>query len=142
MVGHRIDFIAGLSAGALAASWVMKGAMESKAFAAWIEQVRIPELEPGPVFIPGPLAAYRNDRAAKAMRNAGGGGLFLPPRSPDLNPIESAFPKRKAHPRRIGARPSQTCSTPSPISAHFSWQKSAGTPPRPPRYVAGEQPGA
>ena len=50
------------------------------------------------------LATHKNAAAAKAMRKAGCWFLFLPPYSPDLNPIEMAFSKLKAHLRRIGAR--------------------------------------
>jgi transposase len=50
------------------------------------------------------LATHRNAEAAKALREAGCWFLYLPPYSPDLNPIEMAFSKLKAHLRRIGAR--------------------------------------
>jgi len=50
------------------------------------------------------LATHKNAEAEKAMRKAGCWFLFLPPYSPDLNPIEMAFSKLKAHLRRIGAR--------------------------------------
>ncbi len=97
-------FIAGLSAGALIAPWVIKGAMDGEAFAAYVEQVLVPELEPGTVVILDNLATHKNAAAARAMRKAGCWFLFLPPYSPDLNPIEMAFSKLKAHLRRIGAR--------------------------------------
>jgi len=97
-------FIAGLSADALIAPWVIKGAMDGEAFKAYVEQVLIPELEPGTVVILDNLATHKNAAAAKAMREAGCWFLFLPPYSPDLNPIEMAFSKLKAHLRRIGAR--------------------------------------
>ncbi len=54
--------------------------------------------------IPDNLATHRNAEAAKAMRRAGCWFLFLPPYSPELNPIEMAFSKLKAHLRAIGAR--------------------------------------
>lgn len=97
-------FIAGLSADALIAPWVIKGAMDGGAFAAYVEQVLLPELEPGTVIILDNLATHKNTAAAKAMREAGCWFLFLPPYSPDLNPIEMAFSKLKAHLRRIGVR--------------------------------------
>lgn len=97
-------FIAGLSAGALIAPWVIKGAMDGAAFAAYFEKVLVPELAPGTVVILDNLATHKNAAAAKAMREAGCWFLFLPPYSPDLNPIEMAFSKLKAHLRRIGAR--------------------------------------
>lgn len=97
-------FIAGLSADAMIAPWVIKGAMDGPAFAAYVEKVLVPELTPGTVVILDNLATHRNADAAKAMRNAGCWFLFLPPYSPDLNPVEMAFSKLKAHLRRIGAR--------------------------------------
>ena len=97
-------FIAGLSFEALVAPWVIKGAMDGDAFAAYIEHVLVPELEPGTVVILDNLATHKNAAAAKAMRDAGCWFLFLPPYSPDLNPIEMAFSKLKAHLRRIGTR--------------------------------------
>lgn len=50
------------------------------------------------------LATHKNAAATRAMRDAGCWFLFLPPYSPDLNPIEIAFSKLKAKLRRIGAR--------------------------------------
>ncbi|WP_372570727.1 transposase [Ruegeria jejuensis] len=75
--------------------------MDGEAFAAYVEKVLVPKLEPGTVVI---LDTHKNAAAAKAMRDAGCWFLFLPPYSPDLNPIEMAFSKLKAHLRRIGAR--------------------------------------
>ena len=97
-------FVAGLTADALIAPWVIKGAMDGPAFAAYVEQVLVPELAPGTVVILDNLATHKNAAAAKAMREAGCWFLFLPPYSPDLNPIEMAFSKLKAHLRRIAAR--------------------------------------
>ena len=97
-------FIAGLTADALIAPWVIRGAMDGPAFAAYIEKVLVPELTPGTVVILDNLATHRNKEAKATMRAAGCWFLFLPPYSPDLNPIEMAFAKLKAHLRRIGAR--------------------------------------
>ena len=97
-------FIAGLTADALIAPWVIKGAMDGPAFAAYVEKVLVPELAPGTVVILDNLATHRNKDAEAAMRAAGCWFLFLPPYSPDLNPIEMAFAKLKAQLRRIGAR--------------------------------------
>jgi len=97
-------FIAGLGADSMIAPWVIKGAMNGAAFAAYVEKVLVPELSPGTVVILDNLATHKNAAAAKAMRDAGCWFLFLPPYSPDLNPIEMAFSKLKAHLRRIGAR--------------------------------------
>ncbi len=97
-------FIAGLTHQSLIAPWVIKGAMDGEAFAAYIREVLAPELEPGTVVICDNLATHKNVEAAAALREHGCWFLYLPPYSPDLNPIEMAFAKLKAHLRRIGAR--------------------------------------
>ena len=96
--------IAGLSADALIAPWVIKGAMDGGAFAACIEQVLAPEPEQGTVVMLDNLTMHKNAAANRAMRKAGCWFLFLPTYSPDLNPIEMAFSKLKAHLCRTGAR--------------------------------------
>ena len=97
-------FIAGLTPDGLIAPWVIKGAMDGPAFAAYVEKVLVPELIPGTVVILDNLATHRNAEAAKAIKQAGCWFLYLPPYSPDLNPIEQAFSKLKAHLRKVGAR--------------------------------------
>lgn len=96
--------IAGLTHEALVAPWVIKGAMDGPAFAAYVREVLIPEIEPGTAVILDNLATHRNKEAAEALRKHGCWFLYLPPYSPDLNPIEQAFSKLKAHLRRLGAR--------------------------------------
>jgi len=96
--------IAGLTTDALIAPWVIKGAMDGPAFAAYVREVLVPEIEPGTVVILDNLATHRNKEAVAALRDHGCWFLYLPPYSPDLNPIEQAFSKLKAHLRRIGAR--------------------------------------
>ena len=101
---HTQTLIAGLTHEALIAPWVIKGAMDGAAFAAYVREVLIPEIAPGTAVILDNLATHRNKEAAAALRAHGCWFLFLPPYSPDLNPIEQAFSKLKAHLRRIGAR--------------------------------------
>ena len=96
--------IAGLTQNALIAPWVIKGAMDGPAFAAYIQDVLILEIAPGTAVILDNLATHRNKEAAAALKAHGCWFLYLPPYSPDLNPIEQAFSKLKAHLRRIGAR--------------------------------------
>lgn len=97
-------FIAGLTHDSLIAPWVIKGAMDGPAFEAYIREVLAPELKHGTAVICDNLATHRNKAAAQALRDVGCWFLYLPPYSPDLNPIEQAFSKLKAHLRRIGAR--------------------------------------
>lgn len=97
-------FIAGLTHEAMIAPWVIEGSMDAEAFKTYITYVLIPELQPGTVVILDNFATHKNKEAAKILKQAGCWFLFLPPYSPDLNPIEMAFSKLKAHLRRIGAR--------------------------------------
>ena len=97
-------FIAGLTQNALIAPWVITGAMNGRAFDTYIATQLAPMLAPGTVVILDNLSTHKSPRAAEALRRHGCWFLFLPPYSPDLNPIEMAFSKLKAHLRRIGAR--------------------------------------
>jgi len=115
-------FVAGLPSEGLIAPWVIKGAMDGPAFATCVRDVLAPELTPGTVVILDTLATHRNVAATKAIRAAKCWFLYLPPCSPDPNPIEQAFSKRKAHLRKMGARtfddlfkaPGDICSMFSP----------------------------
>ena len=97
-------FIAGLTHDQLIAPWVIKGAMDGAAFATYIAEVLVPEIEPGTVVICDNLATHKNAQAAATLSAHKCWFLYLPPYSPDLNPIEQAFSKLKAHLRRIRAR--------------------------------------
>ncbi|WP_204326007.1 transposase [Sulfitobacter sediminilitoris] len=89
---------------ALIAPWVIRGAMDGPAFAAYLRQVLVPEIAPRTVVIRANLASDRNKEAAEVLRAHGCWFLYLPPYSPDLSPIEQAFSKLKAHLRWIDAR--------------------------------------
>ena len=97
-------FIAGLRFDKLIAPWVLNGPMNKAAFDIYVETQLAPELSPGDVVILDNLSSHKSPRAVQALRTRGAWFLFLPPYSPDLNPIEMAFSKLKAHLRRIGAR--------------------------------------
>lgn len=90
-------FIAGLTQEALIAPWVIDGAMDGAAFDVYVETQLAPHLEPRTVVILDNLGTHKSARAAHALRNRGCWFLFLPSYSPDLNPIEQAFAKLKAH---------------------------------------------
>ena len=89
--------IAGLSCEGVVAPWVISGAMDRAAFDTYIEKVLIPELEPGSVVILDNLATHKSGKATELLKAHGCWFLFLPAYSPDLNPIEMAFSKLKAH---------------------------------------------
>lgn len=97
-------FIAGLAHDGLIAPWVIEGAMNGAAFATYVETQLAPALQPGTAVILDNLSTHRNEHAAAALRKRGCWFLFLPPYSPDLNPIEQAYAKLKALLRKTGAR--------------------------------------
>ena len=97
-------FIAGLRSDGLTAPWVIDKPMNRVIFETYIETQLAPTLKPGDVVILDNLGSHKSEKAAAVLRERGAWFLFLPPYSPDLNPIEMAFAKLKANLRRIGAR--------------------------------------
>lgn len=101
---HTQTFIAGLRCDGLVAPWVVNGAMDGEAFATYVETQLAPTLHKGDVVILDNLNTHKNPKAAAALAARGAWFLFLPKYSPDLNPIEMAFSKLKAHLRKAAAR--------------------------------------
>ncbi len=97
-------FIAALRSDGLTAPWVIYGPINRAAFDIYVETQLAPTLQKGDVVILDNLAVHKSPRAAAILKERGAWFLFLPPYSPDLNPIEMAFSKLKAHLRRAGAR--------------------------------------
>ena len=97
-------FIAGLRSHELSAPWVVDGPITRRVFEAYIETQLAPTLSKGDVVILDNLAVHKSAKAEACLKQCGAWFLFLPAYSPDLNPIEQAFAKLKAHLRRAGAR--------------------------------------
>ena len=97
-------FIAALRHDRLDAPWVFDGAMNSQRFNLYIETQLVPTLRPGDVVVLDNLSSHKTPQARKILKNIGAWFLFLPPYSPDLNPIEMAFAKLKAMIRKAAAR--------------------------------------
>ncbi len=83
---------------------VVDGAMNGEAFAAYAENFLAPALSPGDIVVMDNLPAHKVSGARAAIERAGARLLFLPPYSPDFNPIEQAFAKIKALLRNAAAR--------------------------------------
>ena len=105
-IGHwrTQTFIAGLRVDELAAPWVLDGPMNRADFETYIETQLAPCLQPGEVVIADNLSSHKSAIAQVFLKTQGNWFVFLPPYSPDLNPIEMAFSKLKAHLRRMKAR--------------------------------------
>ncbi|CDM61842.1 hypothetical protein LPU83_pLPU83d_0471 (plasmid) [Rhizobium favelukesii] len=97
-------FIAGLRCFGLTAPWIIDRPMNREIFDTYIETQLAPTLEPGNVVILDNLRVHKSDKAKACLKEVGAWLLFLPSYSPDLNPIEMAFAKIKAHLRAAAAR--------------------------------------
>jgi transposase len=97
-------FIAGLRQSGIVAPLVLDGPMTGPAFRAYVEQFLAPALEPGDVVVLDNLAAHKIDGVRQAIAATGASILYLPPYSPDLNPIEQLFAQLKALLRKAAAR--------------------------------------
>lgn len=97
-------FIAGLRRCGLTAPFVVDQPMNRRIFDVWVETQLAPTLSKGDVVILDNLPAHKSQAAEDAIRAKGAWLLYLPPYSPDLNPIEMAFSKLKAHLRAKNAR--------------------------------------
>ena len=95
---------AGLRLSGLAAPMLLDGPMHGAAFKAYVEQVLVPELDPGDIVVMDNLPAHKVAGIRQAIEAAGATLLYLPPYSPDCNPIEMAFSKLKALLRKAAAR--------------------------------------
>ena len=104
--GHwkTTTFVAGLRLSGLTAPMVLDGAMNGAAFRAYTEQFLAPSLEPGDIVIMDNLSSHKVAGVREAITAVDAYLLYLPPYSPDLNPIEQAFAKLKALLRKVSAR--------------------------------------
>ena len=100
--GHwkTLTFIAALRHDRIDAPWVIDGPINGEFFRLYVEQVLAPTLAPGDVVILDNLGSHKSKAARAAVRARGAHLIFLPPYSPDLNPIEQVFAKLKHLMRR------------------------------------------
>jgi len=104
--GHwkTTTFTAGLRLDGLSAPMLLDGPMHGAAFLAYVDQVLAPELKPGDIVVMDNLPAHKVKGVRQGIEGAGASLLYLPPYSPDFNPIEMAFSKLKAALREAAAR--------------------------------------
>lgn len=103
-----VTFLAALRHDRIDAPWVYDGPIDGNSFRVYVETVLVPTLAPGDVVILDNLGSHKGKTVRKAIRAAGAKLFFLPPYSPDLNPIEQVFAKlkhlmRKAQERTVNA---------------------------------------
>lgn len=104
--GHwkTTTFIAALRHDSITAPYVFDGAINGERFLAWVEQALVPTLVPGDIVVMDNLGSHKVAGVREAIEAAGARALYLPPYSPDLNPIEQVFAKLKSILRKIAAR--------------------------------------
>jgi transposase len=104
--GHwkTTTFVAGLRLKGLAAPFVIDQPINRHIFETYVERVLVPHLRPDDVVIMDNLSSHKGPAVRMMIEAAGAQLLYLPPYSPDFNPIENAFAKFKAHLRKVAAR--------------------------------------
>jgi transposase len=99
-----LTFVAALRHDRIDAPCVLDGPINGQLFLASVEQFLVPTLSPGDIVIMDNLGSHKRQAVRKAIRAAGAKLLFLPPYSPDLNPIEQVFAKLKLLLRKAAER--------------------------------------
>jgi transposase len=97
-------FVGALRHDGLIAPGVFDGAINGELFLAWVKQVLVPVLRPGDLVVMDNLSSHKVAGVRTAIEAAGAKLLYLPPYSPDLNPIEMLFAKLKAIIRSLAAK--------------------------------------
>ena len=116
-------FIAALRHEGIAAPFLVEGAVDAEVFTIYLEQVLCPQLREGDTLILDNLSTHKIQNATRLLSARGVGLRYLPPYSPDLNPIEQAFAKLKSHLRQAAARTwEDLCSSLARALTSFSAQ--------------------
>jgi transposase len=107
--GHwkTTTLIAALGVAGIRCSTVVDGAVNAEVFEAFVEQVLVPQLRVGDVVVMDNLSSHKRSRTRELIEAAGAELMYLPPYSPDLNPIEMVFAKIKQLLRSMAARTRQ-----------------------------------
>lgn len=102
--GKHYTLVAALSLTEVSATSVLEGGMTGDAFDAYVEHVLAPTLRPGDIVLIDNLNVHKSEVAHRLIKTRGAQLVFLPPYSPDLNPIEQCWSKVKATLRKLKAR--------------------------------------
>jgi transposase len=102
--GSNVTLLASMGLSGMGPCVAVEGTTTGAVFEAYLENVLAPSLRPGQVLVMDNLSSHKGPRVRKLIEGRGCELLYLPPYSPDLNPIEQAFAKLKASLRRAGAR--------------------------------------
>ena len=117
--GPNVTVVAALTGQGVEAVMELDGAVNTASFAAYLEQVLGPTLQPGDVVVLDNLRVHKAPGLAELVEARGARLLFLPPYSPDFTPIELAFSKLKTHLRTAAARTREALTT--ALQAALAW---------------------
>jgi transposase len=106
--GKNITLLSSMSMEGMGSSVAVEGATTGAVFEAYVEQALVPSLSPGQVVVMDNLSAHKGERVRELIEGAGCELIYLPPYSPDMNPIEEAFSKVKGILRKAQARTRET----------------------------------
>lgn len=106
--GANVTLVSSMSLEGMGPSLAVEGSTTKVVFEAYVELVLAPTLKPGQIVVMDNLSSHKGPRVKELIEGRGCKLLYLPPYSPDLNPIEEAFAKLKALLRRAGARTRET----------------------------------
>jgi len=101
---HNSTIVAAIRADGVTAPMVLDGPMDGKCFLAYVECMLVPQLLPGDIVVMDNLSSHKGEAISEAITGVGAEVWYLPPYSPDLNPIEKMWSKTKQFLRRAGAR--------------------------------------
>jgi transposase len=101
---RTLTFLAALRHDRVEAPCVIDGPINGESFLAYVEQILVPALKPGDIVVIDNLGSHKGKAVRRAIRAAGAKLFFLPPYSPDLNPIEQLFAKLKTLLRKAAER--------------------------------------
>jgi transposase len=101
---RTLTFLAALRSDRIDAPCVIDGPINGESFLAYVEQFLVPTLRPGDIVVIDNLGSHKGKAVRRAIRAAGAKLFFLPPYSPDLNPIEQVFAKLKTLLRKAAER--------------------------------------
>lgn len=102
--GKNTTLLSSMSVEGMGPSLAITGAADAQVFEAYLQRVLLPELRPGQIVVMDNLSAHKTQKVRELVQRAGCELLYLPPYSPDLNPIEEAFSKIKGILRKTEAR--------------------------------------
>lgn len=104
--GHWMTttLVAALGMTGIRCSMQIEGAIDADSFESFVERILVPELSPGDIVVMDNLSSHKGARVRRLIESRGAKLVFLPPYSPDFNPIELAFSKIKQALRSLGAR--------------------------------------